>query len=256
MDAITRHHHTVIGPWEAKGRATGFDETTWAKTMQSVLEGTEQHIARTINTMDRHDPKRRIALFVDEWGMWHDPEPGTNGAFLQQQNTLRDAMVAALSFDVFHRHTDCVKMANIAQMVNVLQAMILTNGPRMVLTPTCHVLTSTSPSRCDPAGHDDRHTPLSGRQDRLARRRRFRRSRRGRLDGDRARQPRPEPCRARHHQPRPGRHRPHPDGGCHGRTTPSTAPTVSCWHRSWQPSRKAGPLWNCLRRRSLSFRSG
>ena len=139
MDAISLHHYTVVGPWEAKGHATGFDAETWAKTMQSVLEGTEQHIARTIRIMDRHDPKQRVALFVDEWGMWHDPEPGTNGAFLQQQNTLRDAMVAALSFNVFHRHTDRVKMANIAQMVNVLQAMILTDGPRMVLTPTYHV---------------------------------------------------------------------------------------------------------------------
>ena len=139
MDAISLHHYTVIGPWEAKGHATGFDAATWARTMKSVLEGTEQHIARTIRIMDRHDPKRRVALFVDEWGMWHDPEPDTNGAFLQQQNTLRDAMVAALSFDVFHRHTERVKMANIAQMVNVLQAMILTDGPRMVLTPTYHV---------------------------------------------------------------------------------------------------------------------
>jgi alpha-N-arabinofuranosidase len=139
MDALSLHHYTVIGPWEAKGRATGFDAATWARTMQSVVEGTEQHIARTLRIMDRHDPKRRVALFVDEWGMWHDPEPGTNGAFLQQQNTLRDAMVAALSFDIFHRHTERVKMANIAQMVNVLQAMILTDGPRMVLTPTYHL---------------------------------------------------------------------------------------------------------------------
>jgi alpha-N-arabinofuranosidase len=95
--------------------------------------------------MDRHDPAGRVALYVDEWGLWHDPEPGTNGAFLYQQNTLRDAMVAALSFGVFHRHTGRVKMANIAQMVNVLQALVLTDGPRMLLTPTYHVFDMYQP---------------------------------------------------------------------------------------------------------------
>jgi len=139
MDAISLHHYTVPGTWENKGRATGFDAQRWAKTLQDVLVGLEDHIARTERIMDRHDPERRIALYVDEWGLWHDPEPGTNGAFLQQQNTLRDAMVAALSFGVFHRHSTRVKMANIAQMVNVLQALALTDGPRMVLTPTYHV---------------------------------------------------------------------------------------------------------------------
>jgi alpha-N-arabinofuranosidase len=89
--------------------------------------------------MDRHDPKRRVALFVDEWGTWHDPEPGSNGAFLFQQNTLRDAMVAALTLNTFHAHTARVRMANIAQMVNVLQALVLTDGPRMLRTPTYHV---------------------------------------------------------------------------------------------------------------------
>lgn len=145
MDALTLHHYTVPGSWEAKGRAAGFDAQRWARTMQDVVVGTEEHIARTLRIMDRHDPAGRVALYVDEWGMWHDPEPGTNGAFLFQQNTLRDAMVAALSFGVFHRHSGRVKMANIAQMVNVLQALVLTDGPRMLLTPTYHVFDMYQP---------------------------------------------------------------------------------------------------------------
>jgi len=139
MDALSLHHYTVPGPWEAKGRAAGFDAQRWAKTLQDVTVGLEEHVAKTIRIMDKHDPQKRVALFVDEWGMWHDPEPGGNAAFLYQQNTLRDAMVAALTFDVFHRHTERVKMANIAQMVNVLQAMVLTDGERMLLTPTYHL---------------------------------------------------------------------------------------------------------------------
>jgi alpha-N-arabinofuranosidase len=89
--------------------------------------------------MDRYDPQKRVALYVDEWGTWYDAEPGTNPAFLYQQNSLRDAVVAALTLDIFHRHADRVRMANIAQMVNVLQAMILTEKDKMVLTPTYHV---------------------------------------------------------------------------------------------------------------------
>jgi alpha-N-arabinofuranosidase len=135
MEALSLHYYTVPGEWAHKGRATGFDAARWARTLQVALR-IEDRIATTSAIMDRFDPDRRVALFVDEWGLWHDPEPGTNGAFLQQQNTLRDAMVAALTFDVFHRHTARVRMANIAQMVNVLQAMILTDGPRMLLTPT------------------------------------------------------------------------------------------------------------------------
>jgi alpha-L-arabinofuranosidase len=89
--------------------------------------------------MDKSDPQKRVALIVDEWGAWHAVEPGTNPGFLYQQNTLRDALVAALTLNIFNRHCDRVKMANIAQMVNVLQAMILTDGAKLVLTPTYHV---------------------------------------------------------------------------------------------------------------------
>ena len=89
--------------------------------------------------MDRYDPKRRVGIVMDEWGTWYDPAAGSNPGFLVQQNSLRDAEVAALSLNIFQRHTDRVKGANIAQMINVLQAMIMTDGPKMVLTPTYHV---------------------------------------------------------------------------------------------------------------------
>jgi alpha-N-arabinofuranosidase len=96
-------------------------------------------IARHSAIMDQYDPERRIGLIVDEWGDWFDVEPGTNPGFLYQQNTLRDAVVAAVNLNIFHKHSDRVEMANIAQMVNVLQAMILTKDKEMVLTPTYYV---------------------------------------------------------------------------------------------------------------------
>lgn len=89
--------------------------------------------------MDKYDPKKNVALMLDEWGTWWDEEPGTINGHLYQQNTMRDAFVAALSLNVFHKYTDRLKMTNIAQIVNVLQSMILTNGPKMLLTPTYHV---------------------------------------------------------------------------------------------------------------------
>jgi alpha-N-arabinofuranosidase len=96
-------------------------------------------IRRHSAIMDKYDPRKRVALIVGEWGTWHDPEPGTNPGFLYQQNTVRDAVVAAASLDIFNKHADRVRGANIAQMVNVLQAMILTQGDKMLLTPTYHV---------------------------------------------------------------------------------------------------------------------
>ncbi|KAF1721861.1 alpha-N-arabinofuranosidase [Pseudoxanthomonas wuyuanensis] len=146
MDALTLHYYTVAGTWEKKGGATGFDAGQWAKALQVAMD-IEKRIVTTVGIMDKHDPDKRVALYVDEWGTWHDPEPGSNPGFLQQQNTLRDALVAALSFNVFHRHTERVKMANIAQMVNVLQAMALTDGPRMTLTPTYHAFDLYKPFR-------------------------------------------------------------------------------------------------------------
>jgi alpha-N-arabinofuranosidase len=88
--------------------------------------------------MDRYDPEKKVPLVVDEWGVWLAPLPGTNPGFLVQQNSLRDALLASLNFNIFVRHADRVRMANIAQMVNVLQAMIMTDKERMVLTPTYH----------------------------------------------------------------------------------------------------------------------
>ena len=146
MDALTLHYYTVAGSWEKKGSATGFDATGWARALQVAMD-IEKRIVATVGIMDKHDPDKRVALYVDEWGTWHDPEPGSTPGFLQQQNTLRDALVAAVSFNVFHRYTERVKMANIAQMVNVLQAMVLTDGPRMTLTPTYHVFDMYKPFR-------------------------------------------------------------------------------------------------------------
>jgi alpha-N-arabinofuranosidase len=105
----------------------------------------EELISRHSAIMERYDPENRVALYVDEWGTWYDQEPGSTPGFLYQQNTIRDAAVAALTLNIFHRHTERVKMANIAQMVNVLQAMILTDGERMVLTPTYHIFDMYQP---------------------------------------------------------------------------------------------------------------
>ncbi len=90
--------------------------------------------------MDKYDPKKKVALVVDEWGGWYDVEPGTNGAFLYQQNTMRDAMIAGLTLNIFNNHCDRVRMANLAQCINVLQSVILTNEEKMILTPTYHVM--------------------------------------------------------------------------------------------------------------------
>ncbi|HEV8690466.1 MAG TPA: alpha-L-arabinofuranosidase C-terminal domain-containing protein [Ideonella sp.] len=146
MDALTLHYYTVPGDWQRKGSAISFDTTEWAKTLKNA-RGIETRIAAVSRVMDKRDAAKRVGLFVDEWGTWFDAEPGTNPGFLQQQNTLRDALVAALSFNVFHRHTDRVKMANIAQMVNVLQALALTDGERMLLTPTYHAFDLYRPFR-------------------------------------------------------------------------------------------------------------
>ena len=145
LDAISLHYYTLpTGDWGRKGAATGFDEAAWAMTFERTrrLEAmVREHDAR----MDRHDPENRLGLMVAEWGAWYDPTPGTNSAFLQQENSLRDALLAAVNFHIFHRHADRVHMANIAQMVNVLQAMIHTDGPRMVLTPTYHAFRLYTP---------------------------------------------------------------------------------------------------------------
>ena len=137
MRGLSLHYYT-IADWNNKGSATEFSDETYYSTLGKALE-IEPVIRRHKAIMDSYDPDHRVDLMVDEWGTWFDEEPGTIRGHLFQQNTLRDAMVAALTLNVFHRHTDRVKMANIAQVVNVLQAMILTRGEEMVLTPTYHL---------------------------------------------------------------------------------------------------------------------
>ena len=138
IDGLDLHYYTVVGSWAHKGSATDFTEREWFIALQKALH-VEDLITRHAAVMDQYDPRKRVALIVGEWGLWHDVEPGTNPGFLYQQNTLRDALVAAVSLDIFNRHADRVRMANIAQTINVLQAMILTEGDRMILTPTYHV---------------------------------------------------------------------------------------------------------------------
>ncbi len=131
MDAYSVHYYTFPGRWENKGPSVGFAEAQWASTLQHALR-MDELITKHAAIMDKYDPDKRVGLYVDEWGTWYDPEPGRNPGFLYQQNTLRDALVAALTLNVFHRHAERVRMANIAQMVNVLQAMILTDKEKMV----------------------------------------------------------------------------------------------------------------------------
>ena len=139
MDGLSLHYYTIPGDFfTGKGSATVFDENEWFKTMKKALY-MDELITRHSVVMDKYDPDKRVALIVDEWGTWFDAEPGTNPGFLYQQNTIRDALVAGINFNIFHDHCERVKMANIAQAINVLQAVILTEDSKMILTPTYHV---------------------------------------------------------------------------------------------------------------------
>ncbi|TWU00579.1 Intracellular exo-alpha-L-arabinofuranosidase 2 [Botrimarina colliarenosi] len=138
MQAYSLHQYTLAAPWNDKLPATGFDEAKWFSILHDS-RNIENAIQVAEEEMDKVDPNKRIGLFVDEWGTWYREEPNTPGYGLYQQNSLRDALVAGISLHLFHEHNDRVRMANIAQVVNVLQAMILTEGPDMVLTPTYHV---------------------------------------------------------------------------------------------------------------------
>jgi alpha-L-arabinofuranosidase len=137
MQALSLHYYTVYPNWGNKTPATGFGEREWFAMLRESLQ-MERAIGETEEIMDRVDPRKRIQLFVDEWGSWYRTEPGHPGYGLYQQNTLRDALLAGLTFNIFQEHNDRVKMANIAQIVNVLQSMILTDNERMLLTPTYH----------------------------------------------------------------------------------------------------------------------
>ena len=132
------HYYTVAHGWNDKGSATNFNEDDWFGTMKNTLV-MEDRLERHIALMDEYDPDNRIGLIADEWGNWFNVEPGTNPGFLLQQNTLRDAVTAALYLNIFNNHARRVKMANIAQLVNVLQSMLLTNDEQIVKTPTFYV---------------------------------------------------------------------------------------------------------------------
>ena len=138
MDGISLHYYTHPGGWEHKGSATDFDDKMWYQTLKKTLY-MEELIRNHEAIMDKYDKKHKVGMIVDEWGTWFDCEPGTNPGFLYQQNTIRDALVAGINLNIFNKHCDRVKMANIAQMVNVLQSVLLTEGEKMIKTPTYHV---------------------------------------------------------------------------------------------------------------------
>lgn len=138
MDAVSFHYYTLpTGDWKVKGAPLGFPEAEWMSTMVNTLK-MDQFIVNNKKVMDKNDPEKKVGFYVDEWGTWYDVTGDDNPGFLYQQNSLRDAIVAGLNFNIFHKHADRVHMSIIAQMVNVLQAMILTEKDKMVLTPTYH----------------------------------------------------------------------------------------------------------------------
>lgn len=154
MQGLALHYYTVMDGWGHRGLATQFDEWEWISTMQQTLR-MEELISRHSTIMDHYDPEKRVGLYVDEWGNWFDVEPGTEPGFLYQQNSLRDALVAAINLNIFNTHCERVKMANIAQAVNVLQAMILTKEEEMIRTPSYYTF------RMLKVHHDATLLPLS-----------------------------------------------------------------------------------------------
>ena len=138
VEGVALHHYAVID-WNEKGPSTAFTEQQYFTTMKRALL-MDSLVIKHSAIMDKYDPKKKIALIVDEWGGWYNVEPGTNPGFLFQQNTMRDAMIAGITLNIFNNHADRVRMANLAQSINVLQAVILTNKEKMILTPTYHVM--------------------------------------------------------------------------------------------------------------------
>jgi len=137
MNGLSLHSYTVV-KWPPSYASVGFGEAEYAQILKSTLEMNDL-IAKHSAIMDKYDPQKKVALVVDEWGGWYAPIPGSHPGFLAQQNSLRDAILAALNLNIFAQHADRVRMANIAQMINVLQAMILTDKEKMILTPTYYV---------------------------------------------------------------------------------------------------------------------
>jgi len=138
MNGLSLHYYTLPYDWDKKGSALGFNEKEWYMTLSKTF-AMEGYIEGHSAIMDRYDPDEKIGLIVDEWGTWYDVEEGTNPGFLYQQNSIRDALVAGINLNIFNKHCRRVHMANIAQLVNVLQAVILTEGKEMIKTPTYHV---------------------------------------------------------------------------------------------------------------------
>ncbi len=138
MDLLSLHYYVHPLGWEPKVSATEFDDDLYYKTMKQAYR-MEELVSRHSAIMDQYDPGKKIGMSVDEWGTWFKVEPGTNPGFLYQQNTVRDAIVAGITLNIFNKHCDRVKMACLAQMVNVLQSVILTDGEKMLRTPTYHV---------------------------------------------------------------------------------------------------------------------
>jgi alpha-N-arabinofuranosidase len=136
LDGISHHYYTIpSGVWQKKGNSLGFSEAEWISTLQRTML-VDDYLTANEAVLAVHDPEGHVGLYLDEWGTWYDPEEGREPGFLYQQNSIRDAVVAALNFNIFHRHTARLHMANIAQTVNVLQAVILTDGDEMIRTPT------------------------------------------------------------------------------------------------------------------------
>jgi len=138
LGGLALHHYSVID-WNKKGSAVDFTEQQYFTTMQRALF-MDTLVMKHSAIMDKYDPQKRVALVVDEWGGWYDVESGTNPGFLYQQNTMRDAMIAGVTLNIFNNHSDRIRMANLAQCINVLQAVILTNEEKIILTPTYHVM--------------------------------------------------------------------------------------------------------------------
>ena len=141
MDGLALHYYTSVKrlpDGSREGSATDFDEAGWIEIIAKA-HVMDELVRKHGTIMDKYDPEKKVAMIVDEWGTWYAVEPGTHPRFLYQQNTMRDAIVAALTLDIFNNHADRVRMANIAQTVNVLQAMILTDQEKMLLTPSYHV---------------------------------------------------------------------------------------------------------------------
>jgi alpha-N-arabinofuranosidase len=138
LEGVALHYYSVID-WNAKGPATDFTQQQYFSILKQALR-MEELVSRHSAIMDKYDPQKKIALVVDEWGGWYDVQRGTNPGFLYQQNTMRDAMIAGVTLNIFNNHCDRVRMANLAQMVNVLQAVILTDKEKIILTPTYHVM--------------------------------------------------------------------------------------------------------------------